>query len=126
MKLDYNQQAFFELLRAGLWADRDEFQVSSSSTSEAAKPSVKFYGSVDWEKVYQLAEEQSVIGVVLAGIDWFKVHDSRFTIPQEVLLQWIGEVQMIEQQNLAMNKFVAQLIEKLRKNDINGKHPTPF
>ena len=118
MKLDYNQQAFFELLRAGLWADRDEFQVSGSSTSEAAKPSVKFHGSVDWEKVYQLAAEQSVIGVVLAGIDWFKVHDSRFTIPQEVLLQWIGEVQMIEQQNLAMNKFVAQLIEKLCNNDI--------
>ena len=114
MKLDYNQQAFFELLRAGLWADRDEFQVSGSSTSEAAKPSVKFHGSVDWEKVYQLAAEQSVIGVVLAGLEHSYVKP-----PQELLLQWIGEVQMIEQQNLAMNKFVAPLIEKLRKNDID-------
>ena len=115
MKLDYNQQAFFELLRAGLWADRDEFQVSGSSTSEAAKPSVKFYGSVDWEKVYQLAEEQSVIGLLLAGLEHSDVKPL-----QNFLLQWIGEVQIIEQQNLAMNKFVAQLIEKLRKNDINA------
>ena len=114
MKLDYNQQAFFELLRAGLWADRDEFQVSGSSTSEAAKPSVKFYGSVDWEKVYQLAEEQSVIGLLLAGLEHSDVKPL-----QDFLLQWIGEVQIIEQQNLAMNKFVAQLIEELRKSDIN-------
>jgi len=115
MKLDYNQQAFFELLRAGLWADRDEFQVSDSSTSEAAKPSVKFHGSVDWEKVYQLAEEQSVIGLLLSGLEHSDVKPH-----QDFLLQWIGEVQIIEQQNLAMNKFVAQLIEKLRKNDINA------
>ena len=108
MKLDYNQQAFFELLRAGLWSDLESTDLGIQG----------FIEPVDWEKVYQLAAEQSVIGVVLAGIDWFKVHDSRFTIPQEVLLQWIGEVQMIEQQNLAMNEFVAQLNEKLRNNDI--------
>lgn len=108
MKLDSNQQVFFALVRAGLWSDLESTDLGIQG----------FIEPVDWEKVYQLAAEQSVIGVVLAGIDWFKVHDSRFTIPQEVLLQWIGEVQMIEQQNLAMNKFVAQLIEKLCNNDI--------
>ena len=113
MKLDNNQQAFFELLRAGLWADLDEFQVSGSSTSEAAKPSVKFHGYVDWEKVYQLAEEQSVIGLLLTGLEHSDVKPL-----QDFLLQWIGKVQIIEQQNLAMNKFVTQLIEKLRKYDI--------
>jgi hypothetical protein len=70
---------------------------------------------VDWEKVYQLAEEQSVIGLLLAGLEHSDVKPH-----QDFLLQWIGEVQIIEQQNLAMNKFVAQLIEKLRKNDINA------
>lgn len=35
-----------------------------------------------------------------------------------LLLQWIGEVQVIEQRNKAMNQFVAELIEKLRKADI--------
>ena len=32
-----------------------------------------------------------------------------------LLLQWIGEVQMIEQQNKEMNAFIAEFIEKLRK-----------
>ena len=68
---------------------------------------------MDWEKVYQLAEEQSVIGLVLAGIETSNVRP-----PQELLLQWIGEVQILEQQNKAMNKFVAKLIEKLRAADV--------
>ena len=69
---DINQQAFFELLRAGLWGGQRlvpgfTFQVPSE---------------VDWEKVYQLAQEQSVQGLVLQGIDWFKVQGSKFNIPQ--------------------------------------------
>ena len=55
---------------------------------------------------------------MLQGIDWFKVHDSGFTIPHVFLLQWIGEVQMIEQQNKEMNAFVAELIENLRESDV--------
>ena len=106
--LNNSQKAFFELVKAGLWADVETTDLGSRGFTEP----------VDWNKVYELVEEQSVVGLVLAGIDWFKVHDLRFTIPQEVLLQWIGEVQMIEQQNKAMNVFVAKLIEKLRKNDV--------
>jgi len=97
MQLENSQKTFFALLRAGLWEQAD----------------ANLNGKVDWEKVYQLAEEQSVIGVVLAGIE-----HSYIKPPQEFLLQWIGEVQIIEQQNKAMNDFVAKLIERLRKNDI--------
>ncbi len=116
--LNNSQKAFFELVKAGLWADVETTDLGSRGFTEP----------VDWNKVYELVEEQSVVGLVLAGIDWFKVHDSwtsqaakpsvRFTIPQEVLLQWIGEVQIIEQQNKAMNEFVASLIKKLRKEDV--------
>lgn len=35
-----------------------------------------------------------------------------------LLLQWIGEVQQIEQRNKAMNMFVAEIIEILRKEDV--------
>ena len=104
MKLNNNHKALFTLVSAGLWENCDEFHVSG----------FKFQGFVDWVEVYHLAEEQSVIGIVLAGIDWFKVHDSRFTIPQEVLLQWIGEMQILEQQNKDMNAFIGRLIEKMR------------
>lgn len=103
MRLDNNQQAFFALVRAGLGADLEPTDMRNQGLTEP----------VDWDQIYQLAEEQSVIGLLLAGLE-----HSSIKPPQELLLQWIGEVQMIEQQNLAMNKFVAQLIEKLRKNDI--------
>ena len=108
-----NQELFYKLIRAGLWEDRDEFHVSGSSSSEAAKPSVKFQGAVDWNEVYRLAEEQSVIGLVLAGLEFSKVKPQ-----QELLLQWIGEVQILEQRNKAMDGFIAELIEKLRNADI--------
>ena len=101
--LNTNQQAFFSLLRAGLWADSLKFRVES----------LEFRDSVDWNEVYRLASEQSVVGVVLAGIEHSYVKP-----PQEELLQWIGEVQILEQQNQAMNQFIARLIEKLRSSDI--------
>ena len=97
MNLDNNQQTFLALVKAGLWEN----------------PPVHDSSIVDWEVVYELATEQSVIGVVLAGIEHSYVKP-----PQEFLLQWIGEVQMLEQQNKAMNQFIAELVERLRKTDI--------
>ena len=101
VKTDKSIQAFFALLRAGLWADAN-LNLNDNQNDK-----------VDWEKLYQLAEEQSVVGLVLAGIEHSRVKPS-----QDFLLQWIGEVQIIEQQNLSMNKFIAKLIEKLRKEDV--------
>ena len=47
------------------------------------------------------------------------VHGSPL-VPKVLLLQWIGEVQVIEQQNKEMNAFVVELIEKLRENDVDA------
>ena len=107
-KLSKIANAFFELVRAGLWTD-----VESKDLGELG-----FIESVDWEKVYQLAEEQSVVGLVLQGIERLKNATPHFNLNQELLLQWIGEVQSLEQQNKSMNLFVANLIEKMRKVDI--------
>ena len=96
-------EAFFALVRAGLW----------EKAGANHNLDVKLYEKVEWEEVYQLAEEQSVIGVVLAGIEHSNVKP-----PQELLLQWIGEVQILEQQNKSMNQFIAELVERLRKADI--------
>ena len=102
--LSDNKKIFFELLRAGLWG--------------GGNPDIRIDGTTDWREVYQLAQEQSVQGIVLQGIDWFKVQGSKFNIPQVLLLQWIGEVQQIEQRNKAMNGFIANLINNLRKEDV--------
>lgn len=102
--IHHNKQVFFELLKAGLWGD--------------IRPDIRIDGATDWNIVYQLASEQSVVGLVVAGIDRFKANDPRFSVPQDVLLQMIGEVHMIEQTNMAMNKFLANLIGKMREADI--------
>ena len=94
-----NITAFYSLIRAGLWADVDVH--------------LDLNKKVDWDEVYQLAEEQSVIGLVLAGLEHSIVKP-----PQELLLQWIGEVQMLEQQNKAMNQFVRKLVDKMRGAEI--------
>ena len=95
-----NQQAFFELVMAGL------FPVNGSRFT--------VNGSVDWNVVYQMAEEQSVVGLVAAGME--NLNDNHnVNIPQEWALQFIGATLQIEQRNKEMNVFVADLISKMRK-----------
>lgn len=109
------ERAFFELLKKGLFS-----RTETTDNTENLVPSFKFQVSsdIDWGEVYRLAEEQSVIGLVSAGLDWFKVNDSRFMVLQTVALQFIGQTLQIEQRNKAMNVFIADLIMKLRKADI--------
>ena len=103
-----NKHAFLSLVRVGLWAEAESKDLRNQGLKE----------SVDWEKIYQLSEEQSVIGLVLAGIERYKNLNVNLDLNHELLLQRIGEVQMLEQQNLAMNRFIADLIGKLRKAGI--------
>lgn len=99
MEISQNQYTFFELLRAGLW--EKEARLS------------RFKG-IDYAAVLQLAEEQSVVGLVTAGLE--KVQD--VNVPKEVVLQFIGSTLQIEQRNKDMNDYVAKLIDQLRKEDI--------
>lgn len=98
MPSDYTD-VFFELIKAGLW--EKEARISQ-------------FAKVDYDEVMRLAEEQSMIGIVTAGLE----HVSDVKVPQRVLLQFIGSTLQIEQRNKEMNVFVAQLIEQLRKNDV--------
>lgn len=94
MKLNNNHMSFLELLRAGLW--EKEACLDGS-------------GEIDFDEIYKYTEEQSVQGLILIGLEHTNVKPQ-----QDLLLQWIGTVQLLEQQNKAMNSFVAQLIEDLR------------
>ena len=97
--MDNNQKAFFELLRAGLW----EKEVRLSP-----------YKNIDYSVILNLAEEQSVVGLVAAGLE----HVADVKIPQQWALQFTGQTIQLEQRNKAMNAFVARLIGKLRNEDI--------
>jgi len=110
MRLNNNQKAFFAFVRAGLWGGQKSVQELIAQEFKDA----------DWNEVYQLAQEQSVQGLALQGIEALRNLNGspNLTIPQGLLLQWIGEVQIIEQRNKEMNAFVAELIDRLRKEDI--------
>ena len=88
-------KAFFALLRAGLW----EKEVCLSQL-----------GEVDYNVVLRLAEEQSVVGLIAAGLE----HVTDVRIPKDVTLQFVGQTLQLEQQNIAMNGFIAKLVNKMR------------
>lgn len=100
MALTNNQQAFIALVRAGLW--EQEVRLSQ-------------YEKIDFNEVYRLAEEQSVIGLVAAGLE----HVVDVKVPQIEFLTFVGRAVQIEQQNSAMNEFIGVLVDKMRKAGIS-------
>lgn len=92
--LNNNTQAFFALVRAGLW--------------EQECPLLP-YGAIDFKEVYRLAREQSLVGVVAAGLE----HVMDVKVPKTDVLQFVGDTLQLEQRNLGMNKFLGELVEKM-------------
>lgn len=102
MRYDRNTvDAFFALVRAGLWG--------------GGNPDMRIDGTTDWEEVYRLATEQSVLGLILAGLEHSDVKPPRMD-----LLQWIGEVQIVEKQNKAMNDFAVEMFRRLHEAEIEA------
>lgn len=97
--LDNNKQAFLALVRAGLWEQEARLLP---------------FGEVDFSEVQRLAEEQSVVGLVAAGLE----HVVDVKVPQVDFLTFVGRAVQIEQQNSAMNDFIGVLIDKMRKAGI--------
>lgn len=98
------RDVFLALVRAGLW--------------EGCEPVSGEGLAVSGKDVLRLAEEQSVVGLVTVGADWFTVHGSRFMIPLTEKLTLLGKCQLIEQRNEAMNRFIAELVKRMREADI--------
>ncbi len=90
-----NLSAFLALVRAGLW--EKDVQLLS-------------FGKVDYVEIMCFAEEQSVVGLVTAGVE----HVADVKVPQVELLQFIGQTLQIEEQNKAMNAFISKLTSKLQ------------
>lgn len=105
-----NIDIFIELVRAGLFPVNGE--------------RCMVHSSIDWDEVYRLAEEQSVIGLVAAGLEHLDIRckkpEGSSTPSQEYLLKFVGRVLQTERRNKDMNAFVAELIEKLRSAGAYG------
>lgn len=96
MRKDNIINAFFALVRAGLW----EKEVKLASL-----------GQLDFSRILSLSEEQSIVGLVAAGME----HVTDVKLPKEDVLQFVGQALQLEQQNMSMNRFISDLVEKMRK-----------
>lgn len=97
--LSNNTKAFFELVKAGLW--EKDIRLSQ-------------FGTIDYNEILRLSEEQSVVGLVAAGLE----HVVDVKLPKEDVLQFVGQALQVEQQNQAMNVFISKLVEKMRAGGI--------
>lgn len=95
-------EIFLELVKAGLFSEKNA--------------RIKVHGiPVDWEEVCRLADEQSVTGLIAAGIDTLPLSERP---PQAVVLQLVGSTLQLEQRNRAMNSYINHLFKELRKAGI--------
>lgn len=104
MTQNINVNTFLTLLRAGLWGKAND-NVNDNFVDGLA---------VNWADVIQLAEAQSVLGLVAAGME--KLPTDMVPLTEKLIL--LGKCQLIEQQNVAMNHFVARLVAQMREASI--------
>lgn len=105
--MDNNTKAFLELIRAGLWEDlkfKDE--------------SLKFkdFGSADWDALLLLAREQSVVGLLAAGLE----HVKDVQVPHGWAFQVVRKALSLEQKNRNKNVFVNELTGELEGEGIRA------
>lgn len=86
--------SFCAILGAGLW--EKECRIS-------------FCSHIDYYEIYRLAQEQSVVGLLTAGLE--RVNDVK--LPKEVVLSYVGETLQIERRNYSMNFFIEDIFNKM-------------
>lgn len=97
------EQAFFVLLRSGLW------------NRKADSLSLFPLSAEDWLSVWKLASCQSVRGLVYRGI--LQLPDEVFP-DSSFMIRWTAEFEMLEQRNRKMNRALACLLEQLQQHDV--------
>ena len=97
------EKEFLELLKAGLWGSQPDLTVFGKDT--------------DWTAVYQLAKEQTVIGVITDGLSALpkEYHGARPT-----MMQFFARTMNLEDENRKMNGFVPQLMTQLERKGVHS------
>lgn len=97
--MDNTKCAFLELVKAGLWE---------------SKVQLLSYEGIKFSEIMQLAEEQSVVGLIAAGLE----HVTDVKPSKTIVLKIIGQTMQLEKRNMAMNRFIGTTVEKMRDADI--------
>ena len=67
----------------------------------------------EWQKFYELAKKQAVIGICHHGVT--KLFDYGLVAPQELSLDWMAETEEIKEQNRGTTRRLITLQEELQK-----------
>ena len=82
-------KAFLQVVRLGLGTEKDSCFSRLAGSNERPEVERKFQGPIDWSAIRTLAEQQGLYAIVLDGIEKLP---ASVRPPQEMLLEWIGEV----------------------------------
>lgn len=110
VKNDYHTEFFFSLLRVGLWEN-----CCLPATPAGSHIPVD---EVDWECVLKLAKQQSVEGLVAAGIEICRANVPQFPISRFCTMKFIKQVIQLEKRNVAMNQFIGLMTKKMHNAGI--------
>lgn len=89
------EQQFLNLLQAGLWQREADTRL--------------FRGPVDWNELFRLSREQTVMGVVYDGIAGLPKEQRP---PRAFLMNWFAQVSYIEDLNREQNRVLFMLYDK--------------
>lgn len=93
--MDKNRDAFFALLRAGLW-----------ERSVRVQP----YEPLDFEALFDLANTQGVVGLLGAGLE----HIEDRKVKKTEALSFLKRVFTLEEKNLKVRRFIEDLMGRLK------------
>lgn len=97
----HSVEVFLDLLKGGLW----ERSVSLSG-----------HGQIDWDRVLRISKEQTVVGLVTAGIE----HMVDLKLPKLTVLPFIMEVGTTVAINKQMNSYMESLFSLLDNESIHA------
>lgn len=96
-------ETFLQLLKVGLWG--------------TSLDSSMFSAEIDWDGVYQLAQEQTVIGLVTEGVSQLpREKQGR----RQLMLQFYKKTAEVEDENKKMNAFAPYLISQLERMGVQA------
>lgn len=96
------KDAFLALVRAGMWEKSESVSCGGLAVLNS--------------EVLRLAKEQSIVGLVAAGMEKLPTG----IVPLTEKLTLLGKCQLIEQRNVEMNRFIAKLMLRLRESGIDA------
>lgn len=95
------QEQFFSLVRSGLWNKPADQNLFNDNTN--------------WNEIYEISKQQALLGIVLDGIETLPLN---LRPGRSLYLKWCADVLYIEDNNAILNQRIGELVDILRKENI--------